>query len=58
MYLSDAIQMQTYSVKQALGMAMLAKEMSQDAEAVQAVMEMASNFSETTGLGRHIDLKA
>ncbi len=55
MNLSDAISMQTYSLKQAINMTMISKAVHQDAQSIGAVLEMA-DVSEVTGKGQHIDL--
>ncbi len=55
MNLSDAINMQTNSLKQAISMTMISKAVHQDAQSIGAVLEMA-DVSEMTGKGQNIDV--
>lgn len=57
MKISESVALSTYSLKQAINTSVIQKAVHQDAESVEAIMEMVNNTTELTGLGGKLDLR-
>lgn len=57
MDIADAIAFNTASLKQAINTSMMKKVMHQDAQSMQAVLEMSKDVAKMTGVGQNFDMK-